>query len=263
MEKKPVVFLDSGVGGLPYFFEAKKKMPLRDYVYLADNAHFPYGGRPVQSLIEIVHETIGRVVDVFDPEAVVIACNTASVVTLSSLRQKYGVPFIGVVPAIKPAAAHTENGIIGLLATETTVKSMYTDNLIRNFASSCRVKKFAGVQIVDFVENQYFLADEKDVRKMMQPAVAFFLKEKIDTLILGCTHFLFVKSILQKMLGPQIAVIDSVEGVVNQLSRVLPDKYTGGRDVPSHEFYITGDTFDESRYRMFAGRFELTWGGSL
>ncbi len=265
MKSKPVVFLDSGVGGLPYLLEAKRKLPSRDFIYLADNKNFPYGGRDILSLKKIVHEIIGKALNAFDPEAVVIACNTASVVTLSSLRQKYGIPFVGVVPAVKPAAENTKNGIIGLLATETTVKNIYTDTLIRDFASDCSVRKFAGVKIVDFVENQLYQSNSMRTTKILQPAVTFFKKEKIDTLILGCTHFLFVKDTLKKMLGSQVSIIDSVEGVTTQLKKVIsscPEK-----PLETHRsrytFYITGNRFDRSKYDVFLQKFELVWGGTL
>ncbi len=263
MNTKPVVFFDSGVGGLPYLLEAKKKLPCRDFIYLADNKNFPYGGKNISTLTKIVHEAVGKAVRIFDPEAVVIACNTASVVTLSSLRQKYGIPFVGVVPAVKPAAESTKNGNIGLLATETTVKNIYTDTLIRNFAAGCTVKKFAGIKIVDFVENEFYRADESRTRTILKPAVDFFLKEHIDTMILGCTHFLFVKDTLQEMIGSQVSVIDSVEGVTAQLKRILapcPEKMQGD---PHFRFFITGNSFEKSRYKVFLQKFNLAWGGVL
>ena len=265
MKSKPVVFLDSGVGGLPYLLEAKRKLPFRDFIYLADNKNFPYGGRDRASLTKIVHEIIGKALNAFDPEAVVIACNTASVVTLSSLRQKYGIPFVGVVPAVKPAAKNTKNGIIGLLATETTIKNIYTDTLIHDFASDCSVRKFAGVKIVDFVENELYKSDSSRTREMLKPAVTFFQKEKIDTLILGCTHFLFVKNILREMLGSNVTVIDSVEGVAAQLKKVLPprQKEIHGTSGPRYAFYITGNSFNRSKYDLFLKKFQLVWGGTL
>lgn len=276
MKNKPVVFLDSGVGGLPYLKEAQLKMPFLDFIYLADNANFPYGGRDVDVLISIVHGLIKKIIKVFDPAAVVIACNTASVVTLSSLREKYGIPFVGVVPAVKPAVAHTKNGTIGLLATETTVKNIYTDNLIKKFAYNCTVKKFAGVRIVDFVENNLYETDKKEIETILQPAVDYFLHENIDTLIIGCTHFLFIREELRGLFGSGVEIIDSVTGVTNQLQRLMYNTYGNEKSYKmnrraafeedkqgSCKFYITGKTFTAARYKLFTNNFDLEWGGTL
>lgn len=263
MDNRPVVFLDSGVGGLPYLAGAREKLPGQIFVYLADNANFPYGEKDVQTLISIVLSVIDRIVEAFNPKAVVIACNTASVITLSSLREKYGIPFIGVVPAVKPAAEYTKNGRIGLLATEATVRSVYTDNLIKEFADGLVIKKFAGVKIVDFVENYFYQTDEKRITSVLKPAVDFFIEEKVDTLILACTHYIFVKEYLQRIMGPEILVIDSVEGVSNQLKRVLGgSKLTEVKPLPSL-FYITGNTFNRSKYEIFTRNFGLVWGGDF
>lgn len=276
MKNKPVVFLDSGVGGLPYLGEARKKLPFLDFIYLADNSNFPYGGRSANALISIVHDLVKKIIKAFDPAAVVIACNTASVVTLSFLREKYGIPFVGVVPAVKPAAAYTKNGNIGLLATETTVKNIYTDNLIAKFAYDCTVKKFAGVNIVDFVENKLYETSDKELYKILNPAVDYFLHENIDTLILGCTHFLFIMKELSELFGPGVEIIDSVTGVINQLKRLIYKTYVDEKShlmssIPAFDedkhgygkFYITGESFTASRYKLFANNFDLEWGGAL
>lgn len=263
MKNRPVVFLDSGVGGLTYLSEARKILPGESFVYVADNENFPYGGKSVKELKEIVLSVIENITRRFNPKTVVIACNTASVVTLESLRKRFGIPFVGVVPAVKPAAEYTRNGRIGLLATESTVRSIYTDDLIREFASNCRVVRFAGVSIVDFVENSYYTADKEDVIKNLLPAADFFLKKDVDSIILGCTHFLFVRKPLQKLLGPEIRIIDSVEGVVKQLKRVLPE-YSSSEDGSSRSvFYITGNRYRKSRYGKFAEDFGLEWGGDI
>ncbi len=265
MKERPIAFLDSGVGGLPYLSEAQKQIPDENFVYVADNENFPYGGKNFEQLKKVVISVIERIVDQFNPKTVVIACNTASVITLKSLRKRFGIPFVGVVPAVKPAAQYSQNGRIGLLATESTVKSIYTDDLIRDFARDCSVFRFAGVQIVDFVENRYYGADEDEIYKILSPAVEYFTRKQIDSLILGCTHFLFVREPLQKLMGKEIKVIDSVDGVVKQLGKILQDTSPAGGNNKSKysRFYITGTSYSREKYEMFINAFDLEWGGSI
>lgn len=265
MKERPIAFLDSGVGGLTYLSEARKKIPGENFVYVADNKNFPYGGKNFEQLKEVVISVIEKIVDQFNPKTVVIACNTASVITLKSLRKRFGIPFVGVVPAVKPAAQYTKNGRIGLLATESTVKSIYTDDLIRDFARDCRVSRFAGVQIVDFVENRYYNAEEDEIYEILRPAVEFFTREHVDSLILGCTHFLFVRKALKKLMGKGIKVIDSVDGVVKQLAKILQDNCPPGGNNESKysRFYITGTSYNREKYEMFIREFNLEWGGSI
>ncbi len=257
-----IVFLDSGVGGLTYLSPAVEKLPDERFVYVADNANFPYGGRSYENLTEIVFDVTARVVDAFDPKAVVIACNTASVVTLSALREKFGIPFVGVVPAIKPAAGLSKSAI-GLLATEATVNSRYTDDLIAEFAGSLPVKKFAGIKIVDFVENDFMESSEDEIISVLRPAADFFIREKIDSLVLGCTHFLFVKKQLEKLMGPGVRIVDSVEGVVNQLARIIDRNSPGSGSGDSIRFFLTGDNSVRDGYDGFMRMFGLEWGGVL
>ena len=141
MADDPIVFIDSGVGGLPYLEKARIYMPGENLVYVADNKNFPYGEKSAGQLKSIILMLIRKIVDKISPKLIVIACNTASVVALSLLREEFGIPFVGVVPAIKPAGEYSENGKIGLLATRKTVEDPYTDTLINEFASSCRVEK--------------------------------------------------------------------------------------------------------------------------
>ena len=149
---KTVAFFDSGIGGIPYLIHLKNIKPDLNYVYLADNANFPYGIKTGETIKEIVLSAIERFIKKTTPDVIVIACNTATVVTLPYLREKFSVPFVGVVPAVKPAALMSENKRIGLFATNKTVSDSYTDNLISQFAGNCEVYKNADSNIVSFIE---------------------------------------------------------------------------------------------------------------
>lgn len=240
MDNRPVVFLDSGIGGLPYLIRFRELNPAEHLVYCADTAHFPYGKRSADDVREILLSLAGRVISVFDPKIIVLACNTASVSALAALRQAYGTPFVGVVPAVKPAAGLSKNRTIGIMATDRTVEEAYTDDLIRRFAGDCHILRYADGDIVEFVESRLLDAggEERDV--IIGRAVSAL--EGADTVVLACTHFIHLREDIRRAFGPGVEVVDSVEGVVRQTLRVL--KKTGA--APSTiqgaaDFYITGD----------------------
>jgi glutamate racemase len=202
----------------------RELLPNERFSYVADTAHFPYGERTTEELTEIIHSQMERVIARLDPKLAVVACNTASVVALADLRAAFGIPFVGVVPAIKPAAEHTVNGVIGLLATRKTVEDPYTRNLEQQFAADTRVCRFAGVEIVELVERHFFSAPKERKREILRPAVEYFRTCGIDQLILACTHFLFLEEDLAAMLGPGVSLVDSRDGVARQTRRILQNE---------------------------------------
>lgn len=271
MSDHSIVFIDSGVGGLPYLKKAKEYLPNEYFVYIADNANFPYGEKDSLELTKIITSLIKNIVDKLNPKLIVIACNTASVVALSSLREKFGIPFVGVVPAIKPAGEYAGEGTIGLIATRKTVTDPYTEGLISQFAYSCKVEKYAGINLVDFVENKYFTSTEADKMEVIQQASEYFNNLEIDALVLGCTHFIYLKDYFKKSISNNVDIIDSVEGVCQQIIRIL-DKESSKLNIlteiinkknHSDRFYITGNSFNQSKYLKFSSEFGLSWGGQL
>ena len=263
MADDPIVFIDSGVGGLPYLKMARIYMPGENFVYVADNKNFPYGEKNANMLKDIILELIQTIVDKISPKLVVIACNTASVVALSLLREKFGIPFVGVVPAIKPAGEYSKNGSIGLLATRKTVDDPYTDTLINEFASNSSVEKYAGIDLVEFVENNYFTSTEEDKMKAVSMASEYFTNCKIDSLVLGCTHFIYLLDYFNKSLDSSVDIIDSREGVCKQILRIIENESLVSRNKTEDVFYMTGGKLDQSNYLKFAEEFGLVWGGSL
>ncbi|MCK5198427.1 MAG: glutamate racemase [Spirochaetales bacterium] len=263
MADDPIVFIDSGVGGLPYLKMARIYMPGENFVYVADNKNFPYGEKNANMLKEIILELIQNIVDKISPKLVVIAWNTASVVALSLLREKFGIPFVGVVPAIKPAGKISENGSIGLLATRKTVDDPYTDTLIEQFASTCRVEKYAGIDLVEFVENSYFTSTENDKMVIVSKAWEYFINCKIDALVLGCTHFVYLKDHFNRSLGSSVDIIDSQEGVSKQILRIIQRESLQSNNKTKDLFFITGSKFDQSNYLQFADEYGLLLEGRL
>jgi glutamate racemase len=262
----PILFLDSGIGGLPYLELARRRLPGEEFVYLADTANFPYGEKSRARVIAAVVEAAGRGIQAFEPRAVVVACNTASVVALSALRERFGLPFVGTVPAIKPAALLSRNRRVGLLATRRTVQARYLKAMIRSFASGCKVVLVPASGVVDFVERCYFAASTEERRAIAERAVGVVRRRGVDVVVLACTHFLHLESDFRTALGEQVAVVDSRDGVARQLERILAaagprgDRGEGAR---ASRLYVTRREGVESRYRMFCERYGLEYAGQI
>ena len=165
-------------------------------------------------------EAVERLVELADPRTIVVACNTASVVALDVLRNRFDVPFVGVVPAIKPAATLVGAGRIGVLATARTVEDEYVARLIRTFAPENDVELVAAGGLVELIEQRLgsFSRDELD-RALAAPA-ARLLEREVDAVVLGCTHFIHARADVERLLGDGAHVVDSVDGVVRQTFRV-------------------------------------------
>ena len=260
---KVVGFYDSGIGGLPYLEWLKKHTTGCSFRYLAESRHFPFGTKTEPEIKSIVLESIGRFIESEHPDLIVIACNTASVTALAALRQQYQIPFVGVVPAIKPAAAISRKKSIGLFATNKTVSQLYTKNLIDTFASGCRVSKFAMPEIVAFVEKNIFSATEDEILKIITPAADFFKQEGVDTVILGCTHFVYLEDTFKKVLGSSISVIDSREGVGNRAVSLLDKIQEHPDDEKGDMFFVTSVEKMPGNYKSISSRYGLSFGGEI
>lgn len=263
MSNNTVVFIDSGIGGLPYFRWISTRVLNRGLVYIADNANFPYGEKTPETLINLATKLIRNLTARFNPELMVLSCNTLSVVALSSLRKRFSVPLVGVVPAVKPAAENTEKKSIGVIATGRTTRDGYLAELISHFASDCRVYPYAADELVSFIEKKILTASVREKEGACYPSVTFFREKGIDTLVLGCTHFIFLKEVFEKLLGPDVRVMDSVDGVGNQVLRLLA-KDSAGNEARREKgiFYITADDPD-SVYASYADHFGMRYGGAL
>lgn len=208
-------FLDSGIGGLPYLQFLLEKVPEASCAYVADTAEFPYGEKSEAEVIACAEKVLSKIVKKLQPELVIVACNTISVSALASLRAKFDLPFVGTFPAIKPASKQSKNKRIGVLATERTVKHPYTAELIEKFASDCHVVLRGDGDLVRAVEKGLGRASLAEKQASFQPALDFFRAEKVDHIVLACTHFLHWRDTWQEQAG-DIKLIDSLEGVIKQ-----------------------------------------------
>lgn len=258
----PIAFIDSGVGGLPYLQWVKDRLPLENFLYLADTGNFPYGVKSQDKIVEIVLDAVESLSEKDNPKLLVIACNTASVTALDSVRKAIDIPVVGVVPAVKPAAEISKNKRIGVLATERTVCGSYLRGLIEDFASSCHVEKIAGSGIVRFVENDFFTSPRDRKNEFIEEAVARFKEVDVDTVVLGCTHFIYISDLLKEQLGDNIKVIDSRDGVGNQIIYIIEKNQIESRKKSEDRFYCTSGDSEDS-YRQFASLFGLTYCGVI
>jgi glutamate racemase len=234
-------------------------------VYIADNKNFPYGEKKSLILKKIISKTIKIINKVINPKMIVLACNSASVTALAALRKEFqNLLFVGVVPAVKPAAKNSELKRIGLLATSRTVEDRYTDLLIEDFASDCHVIRSAQSDIVQFVEKKYFISTHKQKEAFINNSLKHIQKNEIDFLILGCTHFIFLENEIKKALNDHITIIDSREGVGNQVIRLIREKQleSSNHETIKNDLFVTS-LKQEKQYQHFSNQFNLDFKGKL
>lgn len=217
---QPVGLLDSGVGGLSVLKEVKRQLPGERTLYVADSGAAPYGGWSS----ERIAERVLRLADYMmhkDIKALVVACNTATAAAIESLRQTYDIPIIGMEPAIKPAVAITRSGVIGVMATERTITSERYRRLLEYHAGDVRVIEQACNALVWQVERAPF---SDDTRNMVSNIVEPMMDAGMDTLVLGCTHFPIVRSVIQSVTGSRISIVDTGSSVARQLKSRLQER---------------------------------------
>ena len=195
MTDRPVLMFDSGIGGLTVLREARVLMPDRRFVYVADDAAFPYGAWEEPQLRTHIVALFDRLLERFAPAVSVIACNTASTLVINELRAAFpGHPFVGTVPAIKPAAERTRSGLVSVLATPGTVKRQYTRDLIKDWASRCHVRLVGSDRLASLAETYMRdgFVDEEAVRVEIEPCFVQQDGRRTDIVVLACTHYPFL-----------------------------------------------------------------------
>jgi glutamate racemase len=215
----PILLLDSGVGGLTVLAALRKALAQAPVIYVADYAALPYGEKTEAQIAARVPALLGRLEERYHPRLVTIACNTASTIALAAVREALGLPVVGTVPAIKPAALMTKTGTIGLLGTAATIRQAYVDNLEREFASDKLLLRHAAPELVQAAEAKLrgealdptlFEAAAQGLRE--QPG-----GEDIDTVVLACTHFPLLEEELGKAFGPGVGFVDGAAGIARRI----------------------------------------------
>ncbi|MDR1058710.1 MAG: glutamate racemase [Treponema sp.] len=221
MERGTVIFLDSGIGGLPYggyFHERNRGV---DILCVADRANFPYGPKKKEELVELLRGLTEQLVDRWHPAVLALACNTASVSALGELREFFpGLPIVGTVPAVKPAVLESKTRRIGVLGTERTVADPYIAALGARYGPDCSIWGEAAPDLVEFVEHRYAGAAPGERLGAVIPWVEKFRAAGADAIVLGCTHFLLLREEFAKA-AAGISIHDSLEGVCRRIEELL------------------------------------------
>ncbi len=235
-----VMIFDSGVGGLSIAQAVMKKCPTVEIIFACDNLGFPYGTKKESELVSRVDLVLHDFVKNHQPDILVVACNTASTVVLPIIRSKFTLPIVGVVPAIKPAAALTKTKVIGLLATPATVARPYTQELIDEFAKECTVIRVGTSELVQIVEDK-MRSKPVDVNAIKNILVPFFCDTALtmDTMVLACTHFPLLRDEIQAIVGKAVTLVDSGSAIAARVKTLLKDITKPGDSHPKHKAIFT------------------------
>lgn len=219
MRSPRVLVFDSGIGGLSIASCIHQQLPGTHLIYVADNACFPYGDQPEPVVVERSQSLIASALAEYPCDLIVVACNTASTVVLPNLRAANSTPVVGVVPAVKPAAACSVNRRIGILATPATIRRPYLEALIAEFASDCLVERVGHPQLVRWIEEA--VSGKPLPMEELCRALAPFRTQGVDTVVLGCTHYPLIRSALRQCLPEVNHWVDSGEAIARRIAWLL------------------------------------------
>lgn len=241
-DSRPIGIFDSGAGGLSVLHELVQELPNESFIYFADSLNCPYGSKPKDKIIEL-SSAITDFLIAEKCKMIVVACNTATAAAIDWLRDNYDIPFVGMEPAVKPAALNSKTKSIGVLATAGTFKGRLYIETSHKYAADINVSYQIGEGLVELVENGEFESSKAEalLSKYLKP----MLDCNIDQLVLGCTHYPFFKPLLAKLLPPNVTVVDPSPAVAKQVSRVLNENdynNINSNSVQYFKFYSSSDT---------------------
>lgn len=222
--RKSILVFDSGLGGLTVYREIALARPDADYLYVADDAGFPYGALKESVLIERVVGLMGKLIETHRPDLVVIACNTASTIVLPDLRKTFTVPFVGTVPAIKPACAASGTRRVSVLGTEATVQREYTRTLIRDYAQNCEVTLVGAKHLAGYAEAELagMPVSDHDIRHEIAPCFRDG-GARTDTVVLACTHYPLLLERLRHLSPWPVTFLDPAPAIARRVTSLLAD----------------------------------------
>lgn len=244
---QPIGVFDSGVGGLSVLIELKKKLPNENFIFLADQLNVPYGEKTTEELVGFMYKITNYLIKKHKIKMFVVACNTATVHTIEELRSKYSFPIIGTVPAVKPAARNTETGVIAVISTPSTSESATLKNLIKDHCQNVKVLNIG----CRYLENAVEAGDINS--SQVKYLIAQYLKEVknslADHVVLGCTHYPFLKRTIQKIVGRNVKLIDSGKAIAKHTQSLLKkhDLSNIQKKKGKSVYFTTGDSVKFSK----------------
>lgn len=265
MDDRPIAVFDSGIGGLPYLAAIRSLLPDEAFVYVADREGFPYGRKSRAEVAGLVLDRMARIVSRFRPALIVLACNTASQAALAKVRAAHpGIPVVGTVPAVKPAAQSSKTGTIAVLSTVRASVDPYLDELVARHAQGVKVLRIGAQELVEFVETRYLDATEEERLDACRAALTPLKSSEADRLVLACTHFLHVSEYLAQAAGPPVRTVDSREGVAKRVASLVVRRESP--DISCRRpgrLYATGLSDSWGNLSRFADGYGLQFGGEL
>ncbi len=240
MSAAPLGFFDSGIGGTSVWKEVIQLLPLENTIYLADSANAPYGVRPKGEIINLSIKNTEFLLEQ-GCKLIAVPCNTATTNAIDYLRKTYKVPFIGIEPAIKPAALKTATGNVGILATKGTLSSALFKDTQERIEKDINLIEVVGTGIVELIEAGEQQSDH--MRQLLQELIKPFITAQIDYLVLGCSHYPYIKNNLQQLLPPGVQIIDSGVAVARQTRAILQQhELLNASNLPGrHQLYSNAD----------------------
>jgi glutamate racemase len=242
-DRRPILFFDSGVGGLSVLAPTAKLLPRAPLVYVADSAGFPYGTRSEAEIAARVPALLGRLAERYDPRLIVIACNTASTIALQHVRAALDVPIVGTVPAIKPAAEASRTRVIGVLGTSATVRQPYVDDLAARFAADCVVLRHGSAELVEMAEAA--LGGTRPSVDAVRAALAGLTEQqgadRIDVIVNACTHFPLLADELVAATGGRVRFVDGGPGIARRVAYLTQGQQWPGTVIPGRAVFTASN----------------------
>ncbi len=252
-DNRPIGLFDSGVGGLSILSQIKKVLPNENLVFFADQANIPYGQKTKKELQDLTEKITGFLLD-FNIKLLVVACNTASCYAIDHLRSKFTIPIVGVVPAIKPATKLTTKLKIVVMSTPATARSDYLKSLIEEFAPNLKVLRLGCAGLEDSIEN----LDMPQITKLLDKYLEKVINFDADVIVLGCTHFPFVKDQIRKRIGSKTIILDSGKAVAKRVESLLAKSEKFSEEKIKDLFFTTSSPPKFSKVASALLHYEIT-----
>ena len=240
MNSRPIGVFDSGVGGLSILIELEKLLPKENFVFFADQINVPYGEKTKSELNKFMTGVMNYLINKHDIKMFVIACNTATCYTIKELRKKYKLPIVGTEPAIKPASLATKTGTIAVISTPATSKSKTVARLIREYGNGIAILNIGCKNLENTVEKGSL--DNPEVNKLLKKYLKEVKNSKTDQLVLGCTHYPFLRPAIVKILGRRIKLVDSGKAIAKRTQHLLRENKISNQGRGKTLYFTTGES---------------------